>query len=233
MPVKSISVQFTAAQRKAIAEMLPKLADRLKLDEKDGRTVSFTAAELEKIQANAQKEIETPKSRMHRNSLWHIIDAITKAIGNAQGIEAIPSRERLYQFKIILIESQPSIWRRIQVKNCTLDKLHERIQLAMGWMNSHLHEFEINGERYGDPMLLQNDFDDSPFIDSTIMKLNEILPKDGKQFQFLYSYDFGDDWRNEIVFEGCLQDQKGQRYPMCIEGARACPPRGYRRALGI
>ena len=25
-----------------------------------------------------------------------------------------------------LIESNPTIWRRIQVKNCSLDKLHER-----------------------------------------------------------------------------------------------------------
>jgi hypothetical protein len=49
----------------------------------------------------------------------------------------------LYQFNITLLESDPPIWRRIQVQDCTLDKLHEHIQTAMGWTNSHLHQFTI------------------------------------------------------------------------------------------
>jgi hypothetical protein len=53
-----------------------------------------------------------------------------------------PSRaspaDAMYQFKITLLESHPPIWRRIQVQDCTLDKLHEHIQTAMGWTNSHL-----------------------------------------------------------------------------------------------
>ena len=57
----------------------------------------------------------------------------------------------LYQFNITLLDSAPAIWRRIEVGDCTLDKLHEHIQTAMGWTNSHLHQFEIKGERYGDP----------------------------------------------------------------------------------
>ena len=59
-----------------------------------------------------------------------------------------------FQFKITLMELNPPVWRRIQVKDCTLDKLHEHIQTAMGWTNSHLHQFEINGKRYGDPQNL-------------------------------------------------------------------------------
>jgi hypothetical protein len=66
----------------------------------------------------------------------------------------------LFQFKLTLLESDPSIWRRIQVQDCTLDKLHEHIQTAMGWTNSHLHQFEINGDRYGDPDLLDDGFED-------------------------------------------------------------------------
>ena len=64
----------------------------------------------------------------------------------------------LYQFKINLQQSQPPIWRRIQVSNCTLDKLHEHIQTSMGWTNSHLHHFRIGDQRYGDPMLMEEDF---------------------------------------------------------------------------
>src|SRR5262249_44446619 len=43
------------------------------------------------------------------------------------------SADTVYQFKITLLDSAPPIWRRIQVKDGTLDKLHEHIQTAMGW----------------------------------------------------------------------------------------------------
>jgi hypothetical protein len=32
-----------------------------------------------------------------------------------------------------------------------LGKLHHVIQFVMGWSDSHLHEFEIAGEKYGIP----------------------------------------------------------------------------------
>jgi hypothetical protein len=60
----------------------------------------------------------------------------------------------VYQFKIVLLDTQPPIWRRIQVEDCTLDKLHEHIQTAMGWTNSHLHHFRVGDQLYGDPMLM-------------------------------------------------------------------------------
>jgi hypothetical protein len=60
--------------------------------------------------------------------------------------------------------------------------------------------------------------------DSTRAKLTDIIPQDGKRFRFRYEYDFGDGWEHEILFEGCLRAEKGKRYPLCLEGARACPP---------
>jgi hypothetical protein len=53
---------------------------------------------------------------------------------------------------VTLLDTRPPIWRRIQVKDRTLDKLHEHIQTAMGWTNSHLHDFKIRGQDYGDPL---------------------------------------------------------------------------------
>ena len=123
---------------------------------------------------------------MRRNAIRHIIEIATQAIEDSQGIGAIPAAERLYQFRISLKLSKPEIWRRIQVKRCTLDKLHEHIQTAMGWTNSHLHQFQINGERYGDPQLLDDGFEDDVFIDSTDLKIDQILPKSGKRFRFEY-----------------------------------------------
>src|SRR5690606_36545983 len=154
----SSNVLLTVAQRKIIAGLSPQLADRLKLDEKNSRTISFTAKELETIRQKAEAALPHARDRILRNSMRHLVNAVTKALEESEG--TIAASERLYQFKITLLDSQPPIWRRIQIKNCTLDKLHEHIQAAMGWTNSHLHQFEIDGKRYGDPELLDDGFED-------------------------------------------------------------------------
>jgi len=132
--------------------------------------------------------------------------------------------EQVYQFKITLQGIDPPIWRRIQTKDCTLDKLHEHIQTAMGWMNSHLHQFIINGVTHGDPELLDDGWEETPPVNSRRIKLSKIVPKDGKRFSFKYEYDFGDGWEHEILFEGFTPSEKGVHYPVCVEGERACPP---------
>lgn len=220
----AMNVPFTSAQRKAIAEILPEIVDRLKLDENKARTTTLTSDELETIRQRAKDPIPTAKNGMKRNTYRHIAEGTTKALEKSQGIGSVPVSERLYQFKITLLDYQPPIWRRIQVKDCTLDKLHERIQTAMGWTNSHLHQFEIGGERYGDPDLIDRDGDEFFYYDSTITRISEIIHIDGSRFSFKYEYDFGDSWQHEVLFEGCLRVEKGIRYPLCVEGERACPP---------
>ena len=57
--------------------------------------------------------------------------------------------ERLYLLKIRLLEIEPEIWRRFVVPaDITLDRLHDVIQIVMGWTDSHLHEFTIGKKRY-------------------------------------------------------------------------------------
>jgi hypothetical protein len=155
----------------------------------------------------------------------HVVEIRTKVTNDSQGIARIPVSERVYQFKITLKGAKPPIWRRIQTKDCTLDKLHEHIQTAMGWTNSHLHQFEIGGIRHGDPELIYEGWEDEePPVNSRRLKISKIVPADGKRFSFDYEYDFGDCWEHEILFEGCLRAEKGVRYPLCVEGERACPP---------
>ncbi len=123
------------------------------------------------------------------------------------------------------------------MRDCTLDKLHEHIQTAMGWTNSHLHHFRVGEQLYGDPILMEENFEDMEYEDSTSAKLSAILPKSGQRFAFEYEYDFGDGWRHEVLFEGCLRAERERRYPVCVEGERACPPEdvggtwGYRAFL--
>jgi hypothetical protein len=130
----------------------------------------------------------------------------------------------VYQFKITLVDSWPRIWRRILVADGTLDDLHEHIQTAMGWTNSHLHEFQIGGRQYGDPELLDEYFDSDPVINSRETQLRKLFGGKRPPRTFQYVYDFGDDWNHEIEFEGTCPAEVATEYPICVDGGWACPP---------
>lgn len=217
-------IRLTHAQRKVVAEMFPDQVPRLRLDEPNQRVVSFTLDELNEIHRNAKNSVRHAGSGMKRTSLRHVVDLAEQGIENSQGIGAIPAKERLYQFRITLKDIMPRIWRRIQIKGCSLDKLHECIQTAMGWSNSHLHHFRIDGHLYGDRWLIDENFAEFGYQDSRFTMLEKVMPRSGERFWFEYEYDFGDCWQHEVLFEGCLRADPGQRYPVCLEGERACPP---------
>jgi hypothetical protein len=83
----------------------------------------------------------------------HLLERLQEEVTGLAKSEAAKSKKpktkipagAVFQFKIMLLGIEPPIWRRIQTKDCTLDKLHEHIQTAMGWTNSHLHLFKIGG----------------------------------------------------------------------------------------
>ena len=147
MPVsrQRFPVRLTQAQRRVIAEVVPELAGRLKLGERNPRTIHFTLAELQAIREKAGSAVRHAVSGREENALRRVLDAATHVIEHHRGAGPNPAPERLYQFRITLLDTQPVIWRRIQVKDCTLDKLHEHVQTALGWTNSHLHHFRSGG----------------------------------------------------------------------------------------
>lgn len=125
----------------------------------------------------------------------------------------------IYQLKITLRGAKPPIWRRVQVpSDITLGKLHKIIQLAMGWYDCHLHEFEIQGQAYGQPM---PDYDLDVRSERNV-RLNQVVT--GEKFKFAYLYDMGDGWDHQILVEKVLPPDPKVRYPICIKGKRACPP---------
>jgi hypothetical protein len=217
-------VGLTLAQRVAVAEVVPELSGRLRLDEPNQKTVSLTLDELKAVCERVAPAIRRADTGMKRTSLRHVLDISRKAIEHFQGLGTIPARERVYQFKIALKGVTPPVWRRIQVRDGTLDKFHERIQTAMGWTNSHLHLFRVGDTLYGDPWLMEEDFAEAGYVNSRETMLSKILPVSGGRFRFEYEYDFGDSWWHEVQFEGCLGAEPGRRYPLCLEGERACPP---------
>jgi hypothetical protein len=134
----------------------------------------------------------------------------------------------IYQFKLTLLGIQPKIWRRIQIPDCKLHNLHLHIQAAMGWDNKHLHHFDIKGERHGIPEHLDYDGDGS-IIDSKKIKVSDIVPKDGKNLAFRYTYDFGDNWEHEVLFEGIVEARS--RRPNTPSALKANEPAHQKTAV--
>jgi hypothetical protein len=137
----------------------------------------------------------------------------------------------VYQLKITLTEVKPPIWRRIEVKDCTLAELHEILQVSMGWQECHLHLFKIGSEHYGDPDQWPKEFaDDVDTLNEGTAKLSQLLAK-GVQ-KFLYTYDMGDCWEHTVRIEKTFPAEPGVKYPRCSGGQRACPPEDCGGAWG-
>jgi hypothetical protein len=148
--------------------------------------------------------------------------AVAKTRAKAAKAPAKPARGTVYQLKITLDDIRPPIWRRVQTKDCTLATLHEIIQIVMGWEDYHLHEFEIDHQRFGAPEQWQEDFEESEMGNERKVKLSQLVKQGVKKLG--YQYDMGDSWWHTIQIEKPLAPEPGAKYPRCLGGERACPP---------
>ena len=124
----------------------------------------------------------------------------------------------LYEIKVELQKIEPPIWRILRVSSRTsLLKLHGILQWTMGWTNSHLHLFEVDGKLYGEPST-EWDFE---VLDSRKVTLEKIFS--GGTTSFIYEYDLGDSWRHGITLLGMVGGEAEEK-TRCTAGARACPP---------
>ena len=125
----------------------------------------------------------------------------------------------VYQLRIRLEGISPMIWRRLLVRSDTsIADLHNLIQLAFGWTDSHLHRFVIHGKAYGIAYVGGISFTDDPWH----IRLADFGFRPNERFA--YDYDFGDLWRHEIRVEQILPHHPMQAYPVCTGAARAAPP---------
>jgi hypothetical protein len=123
------------------------------------------------------------------------------------------------QFKITLRGIMPPIWRRIIVPAAySFWDFHVAIQDSFGWLDCHLHAFELDKIQIGIPDPDGNEI--SKIKPGWEIKLKKHFAKVGTKIN--YMYDFGDGWEHEIEFENKIE--KETKKPICIEGKRACPP---------
>ena len=119
------------------------------------------------------------------------------------------------QLKALLRHSKPPIWRRLEVPaGITLARLHQVLQVAFDWNDTHLHQFELDegGRR---PRILK----DGATRRTT---LAQVAGEPGAKL--VYRYDFGDDWEHLVTVEERRPAEPGLRYPRCVGGRRAAPP---------
>ncbi|MBX9643268.1 MAG: plasmid pRiA4b ORF-3 family protein [Novosphingobium sp.] len=128
--------------------------------------------------------------------------------------------ETVARLHIALADSDPSIWRRVDVPvEASLKMLHDVIQGAMGWLDYHLWEFEAGDRRYGVP---DPDWGDDSLLAAKNTKLRTLL--DHGIRQFLYTYDMGDNWEHIVTVEEVRDGEPGIKYPRHVEGRRRAPP---------
>jgi hypothetical protein len=126
----------------------------------------------------------------------------------------------IFQVRVSLLDIDPPIWRRLLLRqDIALPRLHDILQVAMGWSDSHLHQFKVGDIHIAEP---HREFEPGP-IDYRRIALNQIAPRRGSQC--IYEYDFGDSWDHLIEVEDELPiETVAGVLPRCLGGERACPP---------
>ncbi|MFG2038916.1 plasmid pRiA4b ORF-3 family protein [Dactylosporangium sp. NPDC048998] len=143
--------------------------------------------------------------------------------GFAAALELSPKQRKLagpapiYQVKVGLKGAKPPIWRRLEVPaDVSLAGLHNIIQAAFGWNDSHLHVFETP---FGDFGVADRDLG---YRSDGSVTLEQVAP--AVKSKIRYVYDFGDDWQHELLVEQVFDRDPAVRYPRCTGGRRAAPP---------
>ena len=125
-----------------------------------------------------------------------------------------PTHHRL---RISLDDVGPQVWRTLVVASDTpLADLARILVATMGWEGYHLHQFVAGGMYFG-----PGDVDMSRFTIAYEQVTLEQIAREGTEFE--WHYDFGDGWSHRLVVDSVGQPEQAH-IPVCLDGARACPP---------
>ena len=124
----------------------------------------------------------------------------------------------VFTLKITLADTQPPIWRRlITPADITLLRLHNVVQAAMGWSNSHLHYFADKHGKFYAPARPAG-----AVSDGARTQLSAIFRTSGDWVR--YVYDCGVAWEHTVELEVVGDAGQRSRRAECVAGQRRCPP---------
>ena len=138
----------------------------------------------------------------------------------------------VYRVRVHLDDSDPAIWRRLDLRsNLTLDLLHQVLQVAFDWTDSHLHRFSLGGgafDHHSQLFLCPYDVDnkewpeDDDGLPAAETRLDETLSEPGDVLHYLY--DYGDNWELTLRLEDVLPIESDCPAAVVVDGERAAPP---------
>ena len=131
----------------------------------------------------------------------------------------------IHQLRVELQDLTPPIWRTVLVPNgASLKDLHDIIQRAFEWDNSHMHRFQKggrNGTSYSSPSPFESYPGENRDVDENTVALSEVFKRKGSKLE--YTYDFGDSWRHLVTLEKTLSPKDAGEFPRCTDGQRMAP----------
>ncbi len=134
----------------------------------------------------------------------------------------VPTELRGFRVRLDLHGAKPPVWRRLELPgDLSLPRVHDVIQAAMGWTNSHLHRFRTDSDHRSPSFVTGFDVEEGE--DGTLeddVRLDQLLAQKGDELW--YEYDFGDGWDHKLVVEEVLDE--APQTARCTDGRMACPP---------
>ncbi len=99
-----------------------------------------------------------------------------------------------YEFTVSLLDPKPKLWRKFQLKKtATFQDLHQAIQDACGWENSHLFSFSSGKPYESTTIAMCTEYDGYDSDEQVpIAKRLKIATYFEEQNKCTYIYDFGD-----------------------------------------
>ena len=130
-----------------------------------------------------------------------------------------PSSTSIFRIRISIVGSEPEIWRLLEMlSSLSLAEVHQVIQIAFGWRDSHVHQFTAaDGQRWADERWIEEDEDGE---DERTVTLAEVLGEESGPLT--YEYDFGDGWVHQVELIEVISDATSPR-ALLIRGERRGP----------
>ena len=134
----------------------------------------------------------------------------------------VPTEVRGFRVRLDLHGAKPPVWRRLDLPgDLTLPRVHDVIQAAMGWSNSHLHRFRTGRDHRSPYFVTSFDLDEGEEgVLEDDVRLDQLLSAEGDELW--YEYDFGDGWDHMLKVEEVLEEPPST--VRCLGGRMACPP---------
>lgn len=189
-------------------------------------------------QAEILRKFEAAISGMELSDLRRLAGDLTLLGGEAARRAARPELRRrprgevaTFRIRVDLDHAEPPIWRRLDLRSdLPLDVVHQVLQAAFAWTDSHLHRFSLGGHPFDRTSQLflcpfdveEGEDEDDGGIAASDVRLDETLQEPGEVLH--YVYDYGDSWELTLRLEEVLPATPGTPTATVVDGRRSAPP---------